>query len=104
MSANNRRARFYTQTPDGRKRLSAETERDKEMAGAIACYRHSVTMVTAKWSRCLRFWFEHGRRARSLREEMESHLAMNVADLKEAGTPERDARGEAQRGTGRVPD
>src|SRR5580700_7712600 len=36
MSANNRRARFYTQTPDGRKRLSAETERDKEMAGAIA--------------------------------------------------------------------
>jgi PadR family transcriptional regulator PadR len=36
MSANNRRARFYTLTPDGRKRLSAETERYKEMTGAIA--------------------------------------------------------------------
>ena len=36
LSSNNRRARFYKLTPDGRKRLSAETERYKAMAGAIA--------------------------------------------------------------------
>ena len=36
ISANNRRARFYKLTPAGRKRLSVETERYKQMAGAIA--------------------------------------------------------------------
>ena len=36
MSANNRRARFYKLTPEGRKKLSAETERYKQMTGAIA--------------------------------------------------------------------
>jgi PadR family transcriptional regulator PadR len=36
LSANNRRARFYKLTPAGRKKLSAETERYREMAGAIA--------------------------------------------------------------------
>ena len=36
LSANNRRARFYKLTPAGRKKLSVETERYKEMAGAIA--------------------------------------------------------------------
>jgi len=36
LSANNRRARFYKLTPAGRKKLSAETERYQEMAGAIA--------------------------------------------------------------------
>ncbi len=35
LSANNRRARFYQLTPAGRKRLSAETERYKQMTGAI---------------------------------------------------------------------
>ena len=35
MSANNRRARFYTLTPAGRKQLSAETARYKEMTYAI---------------------------------------------------------------------
>src|ERR1039457_6801384 len=59
-------------------------------------------MRHAKWGRRLRFWFEHARRTRLLREEMESHLAMKVADLKEAGMPERDARSEAQRRFGNV--
>ena len=36
MSANNRRARFYKLTPDGRKKLASETSRYREMAGAIA--------------------------------------------------------------------
>ena len=36
MSANNRRARFYKLTPEGRKRLSEETGRYKQMTGAIA--------------------------------------------------------------------
>jgi PadR family transcriptional regulator PadR len=36
VSSNNRRARFYKLTPDGRKRLSVETERYKEMTSAIA--------------------------------------------------------------------
>ena len=36
MSANNRRARFYRLTPDGRKKLASETSRYREMAGAIA--------------------------------------------------------------------
>jgi transcriptional regulator len=36
MSANNRRARFYKLTPLGRKQLTAETERYKQMTGAIA--------------------------------------------------------------------
>jgi PadR family transcriptional regulator, regulatory protein PadR len=36
LSANNRRARFYKLTAAGRKKLSAETDRYKEMAGAIA--------------------------------------------------------------------
>jgi PadR family transcriptional regulator PadR len=36
LSSNNRRARFYKLTPGGRKKLSADTERYKEMAGAIA--------------------------------------------------------------------
>jgi len=36
MSANNRRARFYKLTPDGRKQLSAERERYRQLTGAIA--------------------------------------------------------------------
>jgi len=36
MSANNRRARFYKLTPDGRKKLASETSRYREMTGAIA--------------------------------------------------------------------
>jgi transcriptional regulator len=36
LSANNRRARFYKLTPLGRKQLTAETERYKQMTGAIA--------------------------------------------------------------------
>ena len=36
MSANNRRARFYKLTPLGRKQLTAETERYRQMTGAIA--------------------------------------------------------------------
>src|SRR5471032_2039343 len=36
LSASNRRARFYKLTPGGRKKLSSDTERYKEMAGAIA--------------------------------------------------------------------
>lgn len=36
MSSNNRRARFYKLTPDGRKRLLVETARYREMASAIA--------------------------------------------------------------------
>ena len=36
VSANNRRARFYKLTPDGRKKLAAETSRYREMTGAIA--------------------------------------------------------------------
>jgi PadR family transcriptional regulator PadR len=35
-SANNRRARFYKLTPLGRKQLTAETQRYKQMTGAIA--------------------------------------------------------------------
>ena len=36
VSANNRRARFYQLTPEGRKQLTAETEKYRYMAGAIA--------------------------------------------------------------------
>ena len=36
LSANNRRARFYKLTPDGRKKLASETSRYREMTGAIA--------------------------------------------------------------------
>jgi PadR family transcriptional regulator PadR len=36
LSAHNRRARFYKLTPEGRKMLTAETERYREMTGAIA--------------------------------------------------------------------
>ena len=36
LSANNRRARFYLLTADGRKMLAAETERYRQMSGAIA--------------------------------------------------------------------
>jgi PadR family transcriptional regulator, regulatory protein PadR len=36
VSSNNRRARFYTLTPAGRKKLSADTERYIEMTGAIS--------------------------------------------------------------------
>jgi PadR family transcriptional regulator PadR len=36
VSSNNRRARFYKLTPDGRKKLASETSRYREMAGAIA--------------------------------------------------------------------
>ncbi len=36
VSSNNRRARFYTLTPDGRKKLASETARYREMTGAIA--------------------------------------------------------------------
>ena len=36
MSANNRRARFYKLTPDGRKKLASETSRYREMTGAIS--------------------------------------------------------------------
>lgn len=36
LSANNRRARFYKLTLDGRKQLEAETERYHQVTGAIA--------------------------------------------------------------------
>ena len=36
LSAHNRRARFYTLTPDGRKHLSSETNRYRRQTGAIA--------------------------------------------------------------------
>jgi transcriptional regulator len=36
LSANNRRARFYKLTPDGRKQLNAEKERYRQITGAIA--------------------------------------------------------------------
>jgi PadR family transcriptional regulator PadR len=36
LSANNRRARFYKLTPDGRKQLNGETERYRQVIGAIA--------------------------------------------------------------------
>ena len=36
LSANNRRARFYKLTADGRKKLASETSRYREMTGAIA--------------------------------------------------------------------
>ena len=36
LSANNRRARFYKLTPEGRKTLAAETARYRQMTGAIA--------------------------------------------------------------------
>jgi PadR family transcriptional regulator, regulatory protein PadR len=35
-SANNRRARFYKLTPEGRKQLNTETERYRQLTGAIA--------------------------------------------------------------------
>ncbi len=57
-------------------------------------------MAKTKWSRRLRFWVDHAGRARSLREEMESHKAMKVADLTEAGMTERDAHSKAQRDFG----
>ena len=36
LSANNRRARFYKLTPDGRKQLNTEKERYRQITGAIA--------------------------------------------------------------------
>ncbi len=36
VSANNRRARFYTLTPEGRKQLNVERERYRQFTGAIA--------------------------------------------------------------------
>jgi transcriptional regulator len=36
LSSNNRRARYYKLTPDGRKKLNAETERYRQLTGAIA--------------------------------------------------------------------
>jgi transcriptional regulator len=36
VSSNNRRARFYKLTADGRKKLASETARYREMRGAIA--------------------------------------------------------------------
>jgi PadR family transcriptional regulator PadR len=36
LSASNRRARFYTLTPDGRKHLNAETTRYRQVTGAVA--------------------------------------------------------------------
>jgi len=36
LSANNRRARFYKLTPEGRKQLNVEKERYRQLTGAIA--------------------------------------------------------------------
>lgn len=36
LSANNRRARFYKLTPDGRKQLAEESARYKQVTGAVA--------------------------------------------------------------------
>jgi PadR family transcriptional regulator, regulatory protein PadR len=36
LSANNRRARFYKLTADGRKQLNTETDRYRQLTGAIA--------------------------------------------------------------------
>jgi len=36
LSANNRRARFYKLTPDGRKHLADESARYRQVTGAVA--------------------------------------------------------------------
>jgi PadR family transcriptional regulator, regulatory protein PadR len=42
LSANNRRARFYKLTPEGRKQLNAETDRYRQVIGAIARVMGSI--------------------------------------------------------------
>jgi predicted permease len=59
-------------------------------------------MGKSNWSRRIRFWLEHRRRASLLHEEIETHLALKAAELMEAGMAAGDARLEARRRFGNL--
>ena len=87
LSANNRRARFYKLTADGRKQVGVRN-------GAVSpddCRhraRHGAGVMLRRWQRRLRYWLHRGERARLLREEMEIHLEMKIQELMEDGMTE----------------
>jgi predicted permease len=59
-------------------------------------------MMWARWQRLLRYWLHSAERARLLREEMESHLAMMTQSFMEEGMNESDARDAARRQFGNL--
>src|ERR1017187_7572443 len=88
VSSNNRRARFYRLTADGRKKLASRQGRHRGRDGA---------RVIRRLQRRLRYWLHRAERARLLREEMETHLEMKTRELMGDGMTESDARGAARR-------
>jgi predicted permease len=59
-------------------------------------------MDPGRLERRVRYWLRHGRRAASLRDEMQFHLEMKVEQLMEAGMSAEDARSAARRQFGNV--
>jgi len=101
-SENNRRARYYTLTPSGRRRLKEETaawrryfpRRRSRPRGEIAAACASRITSAAP------FWYL-GRRRRTVEaeidEELALHLEMRARELIERGVPPEEARREARR-------
>ena len=92
LSANNRRARFYKLTSDGRKHLTDESARYRQVTGAVARImgfaRRTVMKAIFSWKhyqRRLRYWLNHRNRQRLLREEMEFHVDSMAQDLAAQG-------------------
>ena len=59
-------------------------------------------MMWQRWQRRLRYWLHREERARSLREEMDAHLAWKTQELIEGGMTEHDARLAARRQFGNL--
>jgi predicted permease len=55
-----------------------------------------------RWLRRLSYWLHSGDRARLLREEMETHLEMKAAELRDSGLTESEARDAARRQFGNL--
>src|SRR5262245_56136187 len=104
ISENNRRARYYSITAEGRKQLSAEIEEWNRTSGAVN--RVLGFAYTGGWhhesTASLTALFGRRRQDREMDEEMRFHLEMETKRLVDAGMTARDATQRARRAFGGV--
>ena len=100
LSANNRRARFYKLTSDGRKQLAEEVGPIQAGDGRSRA-DHGVRLM-GRFRRRLRFLLSHSERQRLLWEEMEFHIESMAEDFVAQGMSESEARAAARRKFGNM--
>ena len=98
-SEKNRRAKFYELTKAGRKQIARETERlgaHRGADGALSAGRRIGASMRTLWKR-LTALFSSGSADRELSEEVEVHLEMRAAELRQQGFDPDAARAAARR-------